>query len=148
MEEDPETGEKKFAQLCRGWFVGTGEGKAYLAGKIHTGEARANAELRKDLCQLRWEQLLKIGLDAPGKTSESCLKEPKGADWKVALGEWVKSHSGATNRWLGENLHMGHPQNVSKQIRAYNRTPAGHYCHADQLSSIRLHTLTPFSDLR
>ncbi len=124
MEEAPEEREKKFAQLCRGWFVGSEEGKAHLAGKVQMGEARVNAELQKQMAELRWRQSLERGMGVLGKKPQNCMNEPKNADWKVALGAWMKSRTSVTNRWLAENLHMGHPQNVSKNIRAHEKDGA------------------------
>jgi len=102
MLDAPEQREKAYEELCRGWDVGTEEGKLHLAGKVQNGEARANAELQKELLESRWRDLLKMGLDALGKKPEDLKYDLKSADWKVALGAWIKSQSGATNRWLGE----------------------------------------------
>jgi len=121
MLDAPEQREKAYEELCRGWYVGTEEGKSRIAGKVQNGEARANAELQKELSESRWRALLKMGLDALGKKPEDLKCDLKSADWKVALGAWIKSQSGATNRWLGENLQMGHFYNVSKRIRNHER---------------------------
>lgn len=138
MEESPEKREEEFAQLCRGWFVGSEEGKAYLAGRIQSGEARANAELQKELVELQWRQLLETGMDVLEKKAEDCMNEPKNAEWKIALGAWMKFRVSVTNRWLAENLHMGHPQNVSKNIRVYEKDGTRQASsYARRLSSIR-----------
>lgn len=121
MSDAPEERDKAYEELCRGWYVGSEEGKYHLAGKVQKGEAHANAELQKELSESRWRDLLKMGLDALGKKPKDLKHDLKSADWKVALGAWIKSQSGATNRWLGENLHMGHFHNVSKAIRNHER---------------------------
>jgi putative transposase len=119
MEEDPEKQNKEFTELCRGWYVGTKEGKARLAGRVQDGMAKANADLQHEIQDLRWQRLFESGLAILGKKPEDCLREMKSAEWKLALGAWVKSQSSVPNRWLAETLHMGQPRNASKQMGVY-----------------------------
>ncbi|MBL9213852.1 MAG: hypothetical protein JNG83_00100, partial [Opitutaceae bacterium] len=47
----------------------------------------------------------------------------KSAGWKVALAAALKTRTTATNRWLGETLHMGGLHEVSRQVGAWLRQP-------------------------
>jgi hypothetical protein len=51
-----------------------------------------------------------------GKTPKECETDLKSADWKLALGVWLQSISGVSNRWLADELHMGHFQIVRKHL--------------------------------
>ena len=130
MEEDPEERNRQFEELCRGWYVGTKEGQAALAGQIQNGKAKANAAALNELEEERWTRLLKIGMKSLGKTGGDIRRDKKSADWKLALGAWVKSRSAVPNRWLSEHLNMGHSQNASKQMCDYVRSQLKKCPHA------------------
>jgi len=108
MEEDPVKREKQFAALCRGWDIGSAEGKAHLAGQIQDGKVKANTDVLVELEEVRWDALLRDGLKALGKKPDDYLRDRKLAEWKLALGAWLKSRSGAGNRCQqkGSNLEF------------------------------------------
>ena len=119
MEEDPAKREKEFEALCRGWYIGSGEGKAHLAGQIQEGKVKANTDALVELKEVKWEALLSAGLKALGKKPADCLRERKLVEWKLALGTWMKSRSGAGNQWVSQRLNMGHPNTASRQMMLY-----------------------------
>jgi putative transposase len=121
MEEDPKKREEKFSELCSGWYVGSEEGKAWLAGQVQNRKATANAQAESELEETRWIGLLETGLELLGKTEADGERDRKCAEWKLALGLWLKGQSGASNRWLATRLNMGHPQNASRQMILYKR---------------------------
>jgi putative transposase len=137
MEEDPKRREEEFARLCRGWYVGTKEGKAHLAGKIQKGEAKANADSIRELEEVRWNHLLKSGMKALGKNPSQCEKELKSVEWKLALGAWLKSQSGVTNGWLAKRLNMGNLNNASNLMTIYTRERATKCPYARLLNATR-----------
>lgn len=139
-EEDSQEREAEFKRLCRGWYVGTEAGKAHLAGKVQNGEAKANATVKRELEEMRWRRLLKAGLEVLGKNELQCVKDKRSAEWKLALAAWLKGQTGASNRWLGENLHMGHLQSVSKNVGVYRAARVESCPYAKLLSSHALST--------
>ena len=136
MEEDPQERNRQFAELCQGWYVGTKEGKSALAGQIQNGKAKANAAALHELEEERWTRLLKIGMKALGKTKRDVREDKKSADWKLALGAWVKSCNAAPNRWLAEHLNIGNSQNASKRMCEYVRSKSRQCPHARTLREI------------
>ena len=69
IEEVPEERKRQFEKLCRGWYVGTKEGQAALAGQIQNGKAKANAVALNELEEERWPRLVKIGMKRERKGS-------------------------------------------------------------------------------
>ncbi len=55
-------------------------------------------------------------MQALGQTTTDAAQVAKSAPWKVALAAWLKRQSSAPNRWLGEQLHMGPPDAVSRYV--------------------------------
>ena len=49
----------------------------------------------------------------------------KGALWKAASALRLKETTQASNRWLGERLHMGRPEAVSGHVGRLRRSWAG-----------------------
>lgn len=50
------------------------------------------------------------------KTEADVRRDPKAADWKVALAADLKKRLMCTNRWLGERLNMGPPPAVCRYV--------------------------------
>ncbi len=121
MEEDPKKREEEFERLCRGWYIGSQEGKAWLAGRIQDGKVKANAEATKELEEVEWTRQLKRGLKRLGKVESDCRSDRKNAEWKVALGAWLKGRTGVGNLWLSQRINLGHPHNASKQMALYRK---------------------------
>jgi putative transposase len=136
LEEDPGKRDEEFRRLCRGWYIGSGEGKAALAGQIQGGKVAANAEARREVEEHRWEALLEAALRALGKTELEAKKERKGAEWKLAVGAWLKGQSGVGNEWLARRLNMGHPQTASRQMILYKRGRLENCSYAKRLEEI------------
>jgi putative transposase len=40
----------------------------------------------------------------------------KGADWKVKIARRLRRETTASNPWIAQRLHMGHPSRVSNLI--------------------------------
>ena len=109
-------------ELCRGWFVGTREGKEAILKDIDEGKVEGNSGLArfgKEGAGL----LLTRGLARLGKTVEDLRNDLKGAVWKVVLASWIKSQCGVSNQWLSEQLHMGNMHNVSRMISQELKAP-------------------------
>jgi len=45
------------------------------------------------------------------------LESKKGADWKVEIVRVLREQTTASNVWLAERLHMGHPNRISNALK-------------------------------
>ncbi len=57
------------------------------------------------------------------KQRADLLREGKSVPWKLALAAALKAKTMATNRWLGEHLHMGNLHEVSRKVSAWSAAP-------------------------
>jgi len=114
-ETDAQKRSDLHRELCRGWYIGTREGRKALLKDIDNGTLETRTDLTgfgEDLA----EMLLEQGLAALGKTSVDLALARKLESWKVVLATWIKEHAGVNNRWFSERLHMGTIYNISKGI--------------------------------
>jgi len=121
-ETDPDKQKSIHAQLCRGWYIGTREGKKAIltdeAGGVFGSEADGHVgRFGED----GGEVLLAKGLARLGKHEEDLVVARKGCEWKVVLACWIKSQCGVSNQWLSDHLHMGSPTYVSRLVCEENR---------------------------
>ena len=123
MESDPRKRSDLFKELCRGWYVGTRDGRKALLKKMEPGLlAKGCPDQLDGFGQDRAEVLLKEGLSCLGKEERDLVADQKLARWKVVLASWIKLRCGVSNRWFSENLHMGNIYSVSKAIAAETKT--------------------------
>jgi hypothetical protein len=112
-------------ELCRGWYIGTREGRSALARKLEKGDPAAGRRFEgTDRGQSRALALLEEGLRRLGKTEPDLQSDRKLAAWKVVLAAWIKQQCAVTNRWFGETLHMGNLYGISKAITQERRNPS------------------------
>lgn len=125
-EEDPETHKAMHRELCRGWYVGTRDGKKALLKDVAAGNVGQDAGL--SLTRFGddgGETLLAEGLSCLGKSERDLEIAPKGAEWKVVLASWIKSQCGVSNQWLSTHLRMGNMYYVSRLVCEENKRPKG-----------------------
>jgi REP element-mobilizing transposase RayT len=122
--EDPSEQAALHQQLCRGWYIGTREGKKALIQKLAKGDlaAERGAEVAGYGVE-RAEVLLEEGLRRLGKNGSDLRSDRKLAVWKVVLAGWIKQHCGVTNRWFSETLHMGNLYGISKAVAQERKKP-------------------------
>lgn len=118
LESIRETDPKKLAGierlLCRGWFIGSQEGKKVLLKELRDERNLPDADLAKLDAQEQAKFLLEAGLKAVGQTQEGLRGLPKGCLLKASLCRLIHRCGGVSNQWLAENLSLGHPQAVSR----------------------------------
>ncbi len=133
-EEEPEEREKLARRLTRGWYIGSKEGKKALFNYWYGKRLESDEEedLRKH-GEDGAELLLESGLKKLRRGRERLSVTPKGAEFKLALVWWIKSLTGVSNRWLSENLNMGHIANMSSQVARYGRERASKCRYAKRL---------------
>jgi len=122
-EDDLAQKELKFATMTKGWVIGTPQFAETLLKNqqalVRRG-VRCDPSLRLAQEQI-WAAVLS-GVLAQAKRSASELRAaPKSAPWKLELGARVRGRTTATNRWLGQHLHLGAPDEVSRNLGAWAR---------------------------
>lgn len=123
IESDPQKQSDLYKELCRGWYIGTREGKKDLLKGIEVGMLpNGRPDLLNGFGQTYADILLQQGLDRLGKDERELASDRKLAYWKVVLASWIKLQCGVSNRWFSENLHMGNIYSLSKAIAAEIKT--------------------------
>jgi hypothetical protein len=116
-ERLPPRREELARELCRGWYVGTREGKKQLLDELPKREgapANRSASLLHDPEAAL--QFLERSLQEAGRDASDLELSRKGADWKVDLARHLKANFAVSNAWLSEHLKMGHPCAVSRLV--------------------------------
>ena len=124
-ETDPEEQNAMYEQLCRGWYIGTKEGKKTLLKKVSAEPAGQDGSVGR-FGDEGGEVLLAQGLSSLNKTNEDIITDGKCCEWKVVLACWIKSQCGVSNQWLSDHLHMGSIYTISRVVAEENRRPKGH----------------------
>jgi putative transposase len=121
-EGDPCRRAAVHQQLCRGWYIGTREGKRALVKELDKGHlACGEGAGPTGYGQERAEALLEEGLRCLGKKDADLSSDRKLAPWKVVLAGWIKRHCAVTNRWFSETMHMGNIYGISKAVTQEDR---------------------------
>jgi REP element-mobilizing transposase RayT len=126
-EQNPAKQKEMHRRLCRGWHIGTRQGKQAVLQDIAAG--MIGADLQEAVCCFGNDGghvLLQRGLSCLKKDEKDLLSDRKGALWKIVLASWIKVQCGVSNAWLSEHLHMGHPSNVSRMISIETKAGQAH----------------------
>lgn len=118
MEDEPARKAQRFAEMSKGWIIGTADFAKSMV-KEHAeliGQGRRMAAELQASREAIWRDELTALLAKRGRTASDLVAEKKSADWKAALAAAMKARTTATNRWLGEHLHMGGLHEVSRQV--------------------------------
>ncbi len=110
--------EAAFERMSRGWAHGSEGFRAALAKdfKEKTAARDWGGEELAEINRLDWSRRLTAGLQALDRNAADAASAPKSAPWKVAVAAWMKRQCSVPNRWLGEQLHMGPPDAVSRYV--------------------------------
>lgn len=68
----------------------------------------------KELMKGNWENLVRAELRLRQMSEMDLFISPKLATWKIEISRLLRSQTNASNRWIAQRLHMGHPSNISK----------------------------------
>ena len=117
-EADPRKREELYRRLCRGWYIGTQEGKqTFLDGWLADRRSKVKGSGLGAYGDDAAGVLLGRGLSCLGKSSSDLEQDRKGAEWKVILACWIKGQTGVSNRWLSEHVHLGAASGVSRLLQ-------------------------------
>jgi len=114
-EGDRQRCESLYRELCRGWYVGTREGKQALLKDMDKGLLNP-AVLGRVMGEDRAMLLLEEGLRRLGKGLGDLASDLRLSPWKVVLAGWIKQQSSVGNRWFSEVMYMGSIYGISKAI--------------------------------
>src|SRR5690606_20538219 len=90
-----------FDQMCRGWALGGPEFKRTLLEDHKEQETEKESERDAvEVRQMRWQRSLERALATLGRSVKEAPKQPKGADWKVAVVAHRRRTTTASNPWL------------------------------------------------
>ncbi|PAW67503.1 MAG: hypothetical protein B9S34_05340 [Opitutia bacterium Tous-C1TDCM] len=124
-EDEPARKEQQFGAMSKGWVIGSGSFLRTMVqeSRERGGQGRRLAAEARAAAEELWREETNRLLAKLGRTGADLLTERKSADWKVALAAALKERTTATNRWLGEHLHMGGLHEVSRRVGAWRRQP-------------------------
>jgi putative transposase len=124
-EDEPARKAQRFAEMSTGWVIGTsGFAKAMVKEKqVLVGRSRRTNMDLQETREAVWQDELNALLSRFGRSTADLAREKKSAVWKAAVAAELKIRTTATNRWLGEKLHMGALHEVSRRVSAWNRQP-------------------------
>lgn len=124
-EDEPAKKALNFASMSKGWAIGSIDFKKSLVIE-HQEAAKAIKQTQSEWQNLRKAILEDVLTEMLGKLNKQrgdLLREGKSVPWKLALAAAMKAKTVATNRWLGEQLHMGNMHEVSRKVSAWSAEP-------------------------
>lgn len=134
-EEDAGRREERFAELCKGWAIGSADFKAQLQKKLSAidgAEARlqiigADREAHRQVRAAIWEDRLQRSAVAL-KVSLASLPAAKSTPDKVRLAALLKHTTSVSNVWLTQRLRMGKASSVSQFVGRFRRNGGMETC--------------------
>ena len=124
-ETDEAQRELKFADMSKGWVIGSTEYKKEILAQrteLLKNRSSATSGLKSAQEDLWWTQVEEL-LAKLGKSAVDLERDGKSEPWKVALAAVLKSRTTVTNRWLSEHLHLGNLHEVSRKVNLWLRQP-------------------------
>jgi len=114
-----------FASMSKGWAIGSIEFKKSLVVEHKEAAAviKQNQSEWQELKHAMLEDVLTQLLGKLNKQRGDLRREGKSVPWKLAIAAVMKAQTVATNRWLGEHLHMGNMHEVSRKVSAWAKSP-------------------------
>jgi hypothetical protein len=124
-EDEPAQNAMAFATMSKGWAIGSIEFKKSLVleHKDALAAIKQNQSEWRELKHAMLEDVLTRLLARLNKQRGDLRREGKSVPWKLALAAAMKAQTVATNRWLGEHLHMGNMHEVSRKVSAWAKMP-------------------------
>ncbi len=118
----PQASSAEWRAVREAWAIGSDEFRhrmrSLLADRPSTARDAATATWHDEE---EAKRLIESGRILLGE--EDFSTQPKNHASKVALAAFVKSRTTVSNRWLGEQLAMGHPSRVSRYCQAAEDRP-------------------------
>jgi hypothetical protein len=118
--------EERFKEFDRCWAIGT-SGWCRALAKDHADRALdpgIEADEVRTFKAARWSDRLDSLLSESGQTLAGAVVAPKGADWKLTIALRLRQETGASVKWIAEQLGMGSPETVRSQLSKAKRQRA------------------------
>lgn len=120
--------EAEWGEIRRGWYLGSESFREQvqgLVGKVVEGHSRSSysGPSRVAHDEARAAELLELGKNELLLDDSDLSLMRKSATEKQVLAWWVRKQTVVSNRWLAENLRMGHAGNISKMVRRVETEP-------------------------
>ncbi len=126
-EDEPARKAQRFEAMSRGWIIGTREFARELIQEqlAMVGQGPRLAAELQEAREALWREALRQGLRRAGRKETALATTGKSEAWKLQLAAELKATTTVTNRWLGQNLHMGNLHEVSRKVAAWGRRHDG-----------------------
>jgi putative transposase len=113
--------KRRYAGFARGWAIGSDAFKAATISQYApAGSARAwTVQGALQMRAAEWEQHLTKALAAIGRSIGEARLAPKSDPWKLAIATWMRDATGARNSWLSQQLVLGAPTVLSRNLTRY-----------------------------
>ena len=118
--------EEGFEGFDRGWAIGTSGWRRALA-KDHADRALhpgIEADEVRSFKAARWSVRLDSLLSEAGQTLAGAAGAPKGDGWKLTIALRLRQETGASVKWIAEQLGMGSPETVRSRLSKAKRQRA------------------------
>ena len=117
--QDPKHQEALSKRYCRGWFLGSEQEKKALSKKL--AQEHGNVDWEgvdfQELKQAQWEAVCVKELQRLRMGQQDIETAAKGAEWKAEIARILRTQTTATNPWIAQRLHMGHPSRITNLLR-------------------------------
>ena len=116
MADDRRQKEEAFERMSCGWVYGGEDFQKNLVTefkKMIGAKDWGGVEV-DEINRVEWKRRMLEALRVLGRDLAAAKTEPKSAAWKIAVATWLKRQTNISNRWLGDQLHMGAPDAVSR----------------------------------
>jgi putative transposase len=122
-QEGPAGKSKAYVKMSQGWAAGSTEFRSALV-QDHALVAHTRAwELAgaQEIRELQWAAAFSCLLKLARLEQAQLPLLPKSAPEKLAIAAFMKARTQASNHWLCERLHLGHPRAFSHNLTLYRR---------------------------
>ena len=122
-EDESARKEQRFAEMSKGWVIGTKEFAKALAQENRelTGQGKRLAAEGREAAEAIWEEELAGLLRKWRRKAGELAATGKSVDWKLAVAAALKARTTVTNRWLATTMHLGNLHEVSRKVSAWTR---------------------------
>lgn len=114
-------------ECSRGWCLGSKEFKRALMDDLkgRDPEIFFSGHELAEANQEHWALVLESCLKEIGLTPELLKSMKKSSPLKVEVAAYLKMKTSASNGWVAENLHMGHPSTMASLVSKFRKKNMG-----------------------
>ncbi len=122
--------EQDWTRIRRGWYLGEESFKTRLLERVGNvlGPRRAESVSGgavQALTEQEAERWLDKALQRLGLDDAALRALPKGAEAKLVMAWWLRSHTTLSRQWVAARLDMGHETRVTLAVRAVSAAKRG-----------------------